>query len=178
MKLKLGRATLIISGVFLLLIAFGIALFGVSQPPQLPQPECHEEQVQMMNVQQVANLFSEPLIELTWLPQDIQARASVSTYAGFSSCQISVVYHEVDRPSHTNGLVTLRIQSMNVIELTKMPENCQWGFDYSGPTGSNCYLSVDSANKTLRLRIDFDDVFDPETILQIIDGIRVVEPSG
>jgi hypothetical protein len=184
MKIRNHRRLFIIG--FLLL--FPLLILFINNRLQIPtlQPdiECHEEAVTTMSIQQVSNLFDIPLVELRWLPSNLQAVPEVSTYPVFvqghpelSECEIVIDYPHPNRTS-LRSLISIRSNSFGYLEATKSPTSCSWHFTTSGPTGSDCNLELDGISSTIRLYIDISPEFDPETILQILDGIVVVEPQN
>ena len=168
---------------FLIAILMTMTVYALlHQPAPQPDLECHEEQVKTMTIQQVSNLFDVSLVELTWLPTDLQTDPRITThpsfnynYPGLSQCEIVIEYpHPVSRAS----LVSIRSNSLGYIEETRMPANCSWNFTTSGPTGSDCSLELDGIATTLRLYVSISPLLDPDTILRILDGMVVVEPQN
>lgn len=185
MKLRRERRLPKLLFILLLFSALMIAMVYVShQPAPQPDLECHEELVTTMTIQQVSNLFDISLVELTWLPSNLQTAPKITTYPviydvhpELSNCQIIIEYPHPDL-SRTSNLVSIRSDNLNYLEATKVPASCSWNFTTSGPTGSQCRLDLDGVSTTLRLSMSISSEFDPDTILQILDGVVVVEPQN
>ena len=179
MKTKRGyRLPIIISLIVTLMAIIAYAL-NFSTPQN--EIECYEEIVASMTIQEVSNLLDVSLVELTWLPSDVQTIPVVTTYpssyqgnAAYSRCNVTIDYPHPD----TGVTVSIRPRSFNHIEPTKMPVSCSWNFSVSGPTGSHCSFDLHGTHTTVKLQVSISPDLSPETILQILDGMIVVEPSN
>ncbi len=169
------RLPYIASLVVILIIIVVVVLI----PNQRPDIECYEEEVATMTIQQVSDLLDVSLVELTWLPDNLTSTPKITTRPSryHPECNITIDYPNPNGSSLPD-LVSIYSNALGSIEPTKMPADCSWNFTMSGPTGSDCYLDIDGVATTIRLRMYISPEFSPETILQILDGINVIEPNG
>lgn len=181
--MKLNNRNRFLQPINLLLIVAVILIaliFILNIRPVQPELECYEDQVSTMTIQQVSNLFNENLIEVAWLPENVQSKPIVTTDSFYSysnpRCYINIKYPHPNMPS--KSLLRIHSDDSGSIQLTKMPVDCSWNFTTNlNPTGSRCSFHIDAVTSTLRVNIDIHSDFTPEQILQILDNIRIVEPN-
>jgi hypothetical protein len=168
--------TLISVTVAFVVIGFLVLL---SRPKPQPEIECYIGQTQKMTVQEVANLLGIPLVELTWFPNNLNISPVITTTPSYSyhpHCRVEIDY---PKPNSTqfDYVVSLYIDQLGSIQLTKAPTSCSYHFDPNGPINTDCSIEVDGSESTLRISFRLSSGVNPEDALKILDGIRVVEPQ-
>jgi hypothetical protein len=160
-------------------VAIVAAIALASLPKSQPEIECYVGQTQSMTVQEVANLLKIPLVDLTWLPNNLTVSSVITTtpyYSNSPYCQVEIDYPN-SNSAKTDAIIYLYIYQSGSIEPTKMPTSCSYHFDPNGPINTDCSIEVDGANSTLRVNFRLGPVIAPEDALKILDGMRVVEPQ-
>ncbi len=185
MILRILRST---RGKSLIAAFIAIAIVGViallSQPEPQPEIECYVGQTQSMTVQEVANLLKTPLVELTWLPQNLKITPVVSSspsyfigHPEFAHCDVTIEYPKPGSTVRGNLVFIGIIDPYETIQPTKTAPRCSWQFSPSGPLGTDCSTEIDGLKSTLRISFSLSEDLPPEDALKILDGIRVVEPQ-
>jgi len=167
----------IIPALIVLAIGFFILILSQQSPPE-PEIECYEEEVQTMTIQEAANLLDIPLVELTWLPDELDIQPQITTTDnGFRRCWITIDYPPSDS-STQRYLVSITLSSAGGLVSTKTPTRCSWHFTPSGPTGTDCTVELDSKTETLDINYSISPEYPPEIALRILESFQIVEPSG
>jgi hypothetical protein len=137
-----------------------------------------------MTIQEDASLLDTPLVELTWLPQNLKITPIVSSsplyfvgYPELSHCDVSIEYPRPGAASQDNLVFIGIIDPYQSIQATKTAPRCSWQFSPSGPLGTDCSTEIDGLKSTLRIRFSMSDDLPPEDALKILEGMRVVEPQ-
>lgn len=182
MKTKQSSPNPILILFLLLLIPIAVIMFALYSNPKPPKPECYQDEVQSMTIQAVSNLLNLKLAEITWLPNTrdiptpkITTRDNNYVYGSEPDCNITIKYPDPNSPDHS--FVTIDVDGISGLQLTQTPLQCSWNFTNDArPTGSQCRFDLDNLSSTLALSVAIDPAFSPEEVIQILDGMRVVEP--
>lgn len=167
----------LIFGMVALFAALGVIYVLLQQ--QYPEPECYEETIGSYTIQEASDLLGEALVELTWLVDDavITPQVSTRTLVSQSNPQLSGCDVTINYPVSEDMSIVIHSNDLGYIEATKVPQSCSWDFTIEGkPTGSSCDFALDGNTTTVRLNMRLSSSLSPETIVQIINGMRVVEP--
>lgn len=162
--------------VALFIVAIFIFEFIISRRPFRETIECYTEQVETMTLQEAANLFGHPMVELTWFPTGINTVPQVSSHASWTECAISIAYRNSD-PNSQSKLIRLDINSVTSIQPTKSVSYCSQRFTASATLDTDCRLEIDGANTTLSVYIDLGADYSREDSIRILEGIKVIEPN-
>jgi hypothetical protein len=162
-------------------IALGVsgAIALLSKPNPQPEIECYTEQTPLMTIQQVADLLDIPLVELTWLPNNLHINPVIRTVPSYSYrpyCQVDIEYLKPNSVKR-DVLVAVRISQFGAIQPTKAPTSCAHHFSPDGPIRTDCWIEVDGIASTLRVSFNLSSEVPPETALNVLDGIQVIEPQ-
>lgn len=170
---------LIVTAIIIASLALG-GIFNFLMTGMEDPIECYTEMVQTMTVQEVSDLLDMTLIEVTWLPDDLQVSPQITTYPsgvnGHRYCSVTIRYFHAEEPPGNS----VSIQSREVPGISETPNpyplSCSWNFTDTGPTGSNCDVERYSTDSTLDVQIYTSPGLSPDEILQVLDGLVIVEP--
>ncbi len=175
-----SRKIFLSAGVILaVVIILGILSY---RPTEQKTLDCYTNQVKSMSVQQVSDLFNRQLVELTWLPDNLNLMPILTTYTTYytnapdlSKCSVNLGY--VESSTSQKQKVSITFSQTSPIQLTKVPARCSLNFSPTAILNTSCWIDVDGRNSTLSIYVDLDSDFSREDTLGIIKGIRIVEPT-
>jgi hypothetical protein len=163
-------------------IAVVLVIGFLSRPTPQKTLECYTNQVKSMTIQQVSDLFNRPLVELSWLPDNMKLVPILTTYPSYNSlypdhseCYIALDYVESASPQKQKVSITL--SQISPIQSTKEPASCSLNFSLSSTINTSCSIDIDGHNSTLSIYVRLDADFSREDTLGILKGIRIIEPT-
>jgi hypothetical protein len=172
------RITILIVGLFIVVII--IFEFIASMQPTRQLLECYTEEVKTMSLQEVADLFHEPLVELIWLPDFVEVTPQVVTQAGYESCWLDIYYWD-ESVVPPLSYVSIHFYNYGGFQPTKTPPSCSLLFTPSATLGTECRLevdgSVDGIDLTLTVSLKLNSQFSREDAIQILESVKVINPS-
>ncbi len=188
MKKSWILCSLLLIGIVLATISLSLMLliqdWSARQMPTATPINCMEGYTEGMTPAQVSKLMNIPLVELTWLPEDLESIPQIRPHGleWFDSsngvtCVIRLSYAQVTKSTpeaFRNDLMIDILSRGNTRRTDIYPISCSL-LDEALVTGRSIHCSGDLAGTEGRFAVSFFTHYSPDIAQKIADGIKLAE---